>query len=88
MGLAACAAAPPLPPIETLCSVQQPRFPSSSLQLHTLAPTLTGTLQQAVLLECLTGIVCAIPFLWLTRVRQTADWQMATALVLFGVRCR
>lgn len=44
-----------------------------------------GTLQQAVLSECVSSEACALPLLCLTRACSTADWRLVTTLTVFGV---
>lgn len=45
----------------------------------------TGTLQQAVLTECIASEVLAIPLLLMTRAHATCDWALVLSLCIFGV---
>jgi hypothetical protein len=45
----------------------------------------TGTLQQAVLTECICSEVLAIPLLFMTRAHATCDWALVLSLSIFGV---
>ena len=49
-------------------------------------PLLAGTLQQAVLCECVSGIVVAAPLVCMTRAHKTADWRLVLTLSVFSVR--
>jgi hypothetical protein len=44
-----------------------------------------GTLQQAVLTECIMSQVLAVPLLFVTRAHATCDWGLVASLSLFGV---
>lgn len=44
-----------------------------------------GTLQQAVLTECIASEVVAIPLLCMTRAHATCDWALVLSLSIFGV---
>ncbi|KAF6252439.1 hypothetical protein COO60DRAFT_524976 [Scenedesmus sp. NREL 46B-D3] len=43
-----------------------------------------GTLQQAVVAECVCSEFCALPLLRLTRAASTCDWRLTTSLFIFG----
>jgi hypothetical protein len=47
-----------------------------------------GTLQQAVLTECIASEVLAIPLLFMTRAHATCDWALVLSLSIFGVSRR
>lgn len=45
----------------------------------------SGTLQQAVLAECICSEVVALPLLFVTNAGRTCDWKIVSTLTLFGV---
>lgn len=66
-----------------------PRWPLdpwlTSLVLVCFLCAFTGTLQQAVLTECIASMVLALPLLFMTKAHATADWALVFSLSLFGV---
>jgi hypothetical protein len=65
-------------------SLAPPPPPPPPATPHTLPP-LAGTLQQAVLSECVTGWVLALPLLFVTRAHRTWDWRLVLSLGTFEV---
>ncbi|KAF8071119.1 hypothetical protein HT031_001201 [Scenedesmus sp. PABB004] len=43
-----------------------------------------GSLQQAVVSECVCSVVLALPMLWATRACTTCDWRLVSPLLVFG----
>jgi hypothetical protein len=73
------------------CVVQakgaQPCTPSHHTAQYLMPPGRAGTLQQAVLSECVTGWVLALPLLFVTRAHRTWDWRLVLSLGTFEVGC-